>query len=143
MTASFPAPVRTPVNEPFWAGVEAGELRLQHCPECGYVGFPPRIRCPDCFADLTWRAASGTGSVYSVGAVHRPNQPAVFGDRTPFTLVVVTLTEGPRLVSNVVDAAPGAVGVGAPVQVTFEEVSDDVVLPLFGLAEDRAGRDGG
>jgi uncharacterized OB-fold protein len=143
MTAPFPAPVRTPVNEPFWAGVDAGELRLQHCPDCGHVGFPPRVRCPDCFADLEWRPASGAGTVYSVGVVHRPNQPAVFGDRVPIALVVVELAEGPRVVSNVVGTPADAVDVGTPVCVTFERVADDVVLPLFTIDEARTGRDGG
>lgn len=134
MTASFPAPVRTPVNEPFWAGVDAGELRLQHCPDCGLVNFPPRSRCPDCFAELEWRAASGEGTVYSFGVVHRPNQPAAFEHRLPIVLAVVELAEGPRLVSNVL-ADPDDVAVGADVRVVFEAVATDVVLPLFELVD--------
>lgn len=130
----FPAPVRTPVNEPFWAGVDAGELRLQHCPDCGLVNFPPRVRCPDCFAEMTWEPASGEGTVYTFGVVHRPNQPAAFAERLPIVLAVVELAEGPRLVSNVL-ADPDDVRIGADVQVVFEEIVEGVTLPLFELVE--------
>ena len=133
--SAFPAPRRTPVNEPFWNGVDAGELRLQHCPDCGLVNFPPRVRCPDCFAEMDWRPASGEGTVYSFGVVHRPNQPAVFEARLPLVLAVVELAEGPRLVSNV-RADPDEVAVGDPVRVRFEEVTAGVVLPLFDPVED-------
>lgn len=132
---TFPAPRRTSINEPFWAGVKAGELRIQRCPDCGLANFPPRIRCPDCFVEMAWEAASGEGTVYSFGVVHRPNQPAVFEDRLPLVLAVVELAEGPRLVSNV-RADPAEVAVGDLVRVCFEAVAEDVVLPLFDPAEE-------
>ncbi|MFB6169498.1 MAG: Zn-ribbon domain-containing OB-fold protein [Haloferacaceae archaeon] len=114
--------------------VDAGELRLQHCHDCGLVNFPPRVRCPDCFAEMTWAPASGEGTVYSVGVVHRPNQPAAFEERLPVVLAVVELAEGPRLVSNVL-ADPDEVRVGAAVRVVFETVAAETVLPLFELVD--------
>ena len=51
----------------------------------------------------------------------------------PFTVVVVALDDAPgvRVVSNLVDAAPGEVRVGLPVEVLFEEVSPEVTVPRF------------
>jgi uncharacterized OB-fold protein len=132
---AFPAPVRTPVNEPFWDGVERGELRLQHCPDCGLVNFPPRVRCPDCFAELDWRAASGEGTVYSFGVVRRPNRPDVFAERLPVVLAVVELAEGPRLVSNV-RCEPDEVAVDDDVSAVFVDVAEGVTLPLFDPVEE-------
>ena len=46
----------------------------------------------------------------------------------PYNVVQVELEEGPRLMGNLVDAAPG---IDMPVEVVFDAVTSDVTLPRF------------
>ncbi len=124
-----------PVSEltsPYWDAARRQELVVQHCGRCGHRPFPPRTHCPECGAgDLAWRAVAGTGTVYSFTVAHRPPHPVLAG-RCPLVIAIVELTEGPRLVSNVVDCDPSVVHVGMAVQVRFEPVDDsDLLLPVF------------
>ena len=63
---------------------------------------------------------------YSFPALH----PA-FLNATPYAAVIVELEEGVRILSNVVDCAPGELEIGMPVQVGFERQADSVTLPVF------------
>lgn len=128
---AYPAPVRKQFNQRFWDGIENGQLLIQECVACGETTHPPRTKCPSCFGDLVWIEASGTGSIYSFGVVHRPNQPAVFDEYTPILMAVVELEEGPRMVSNLVDCTADSIAIGDSVSVVFEDVADGVTLPKF------------
>lgn len=122
-------PVVNADNAFFWEGVARGELLLQHCAGCGTLRHPPRPMCPHC-QSLDWEArpASGRGSVYSFAVSHNPQFPPF---EYPFVTAVVSLEEGPRFVSNLVDVESAAVEIGMAVQVVFREVEEGLVLPLF------------
>ena len=78
----------------------AGRLTFQRCAD-GHAWLPPRDRCPTCLsAAWTWEDASGRARVISWVVYHRAYHPA-FADRLPYTLAVVELAEGPRLLTNV------------------------------------------
>jgi uncharacterized OB-fold protein len=72
---------------------------------------------------------SGRGIVHSYTVTHFP----LPGYQPPFAVVLVELEEqhGLRLVSNLVDVPPDEIEIGMAVEVVFEQVSDDVTLPLF------------
>jgi len=72
----------------------------------------------------------GTGTVASFTICYPPVLPA-FADRVPYNAVVVQLDEGPFMVSNLVDVDNDAIEVGAPVEVTFVDLDDDLTLPQF------------
>lgn len=131
----YPGPVEQVFDEQFWEGVRNHELLLQECRDCGHRPYPPRSKCPACFGDLDWFEATGHGTVYSFGIVHRPNQPAVFAEHTPILIAIIELEEGPRLVSNIVGCDPAEVAIGDRVAVVFEDVDDDVTLPKFELVD--------
>ncbi len=46
-------------------------------------------------------------------------------------MIVVTLEEGPRLFSNLVDPPEGEIEIGLPVEVTFDDVTPEVTLVKF------------
>jgi uncharacterized protein len=75
---------------------------------------------------------SGAGSVFSYIVIHHPMNPLLV-DHVPYNVVVVALDEAPhcRLISNVVDAKPEDLEVGMRVQVTWEPIDDEIVLPRF------------
>jgi uncharacterized OB-fold protein len=126
-----PLPVPTPETQKFWDGCLAGELRLQKCDACAHTYFPPRAFCPACSGrKVTTFKASGKASLYSYVINHRPRPD--FGTE-PHSIAVVTLAEGPRMMTNIIDCpqTPDALQLDMPLEVTFEKVNDKISLPKF------------
>jgi uncharacterized OB-fold protein len=125
-----PLPVPTPETQHFWNGTRAGELRLQRCDDCSEVYFPPRPFCPKCSSThVSIFVASGRASLYSYVINQRPH-PAFDG---PYSIAVVTLEEGPRMMTNIVNLpqTPEALQLDMPLEVTFEKMDDAITLPYF------------
>ena len=125
-----PKPVPTPETQHFWDGARAGELRLQRCRACARAYFPPRPFCPRCTSgDTEVFRASGRATLYSYVIHHRPMP----GFEPPYAIAVVTLAEGPRMMTNLVDVAqtPEALELDMPLEVTFQKLDDAISLPVF------------
>ena len=139
MSGSEPAPYprpdpQTERDAAFWAGIAAGELRMQRCKACGTFRHPPRPVCAACGSrDAEAARVGGTGEVWSFTVVHPPTLPA-FADRTPYAAVVVRLDEGAFLVSNLVDCPNDEIAVGMRVELAITEVESGLELPLFRVA---------
>jgi uncharacterized protein len=128
-----PLPVVTPLNEHFWRGGAAGELRVLRCDDCGKYVHPPRPACPCCLSrSLTARAVSGEASVYSVTVNHHPWYP---GQQVPYAVALVELPEQPglRLTTNIVGCPPEKVQIGMQVRAVFVP-AEDVWVPVFAVA---------
>ncbi|MCB1645757.1 MAG: Zn-ribbon domain-containing OB-fold protein [Pseudomonadales bacterium] len=135
--SKIPLPQPTPETQHFWDGAKAGELRLQQCNDCSAVYFPPRPFCPTCgHREVSVIRASGKGKLYSYIINHRPH-PAFDG---PYSIAVVELDEGPRMMTNIVNTpqAPESLTLDMPVVVTFESMSDDISLPYFEPAANQS-----
>jgi hypothetical protein len=123
-------PQPTPETQHFWDGCKAGELRLQRCPECRESYFPPRPFCPRCGSRVVEvYAASGRASLYSYVINHRPRPDM---GTAPHSIAVVTLEEGPRMMTNIIDCpqTPQALQLDMPLEVVFQTFGE-VALPLF------------
>jgi uncharacterized protein len=123
-------PQPTPETQHFWDGARQRELRLQRCDACGRVYFPPRPFCPACASrSVTVFAASGKAILYSYVIHHRP----VPDFNSPYAIAVVQLAEGPRMMTNIIDCpqTPEALQLDMPLEVAFEELDDEITLPLF------------
>lgn len=126
-----PLPKINADNRPFWEGCRRHELCFQRCAECGHVRWPPADRCPGCLSGNTdWLIASGTGRIYTYAVYHVSYHPGFAGD-LPYTVAVVVLDEGPRLLTNIVGCQPEEVRCDMPVEVTWTDVDEQVSLPLF------------
>ncbi|WP_321916133.1 MULTISPECIES: Zn-ribbon domain-containing OB-fold protein [unclassified Paraburkholderia] len=126
-----PAPVPIPGTLPFWAGTQAGELRLQHCASCAKHVFYPRTHCPSCGAEaLSWVSVSGRATLYSYVISHMA-MPGWQGE-TPYVIAVVQLEEGPRMMSNLVGVPvdPRHLELDMPLEVVFE-ARGEMMLPMF------------
>ena len=125
-------PPSTEMTQPYWDAARREELVVQQCEDCDGHLFPPRAHCPACGSPrLAWLPVSGRGEIYTYTLAHRPPHP-VLAEQCPIAIAVVELEEGPRMISNVIDCAPGDLAVGMPVQVAFEAIDDsDVALPVF------------
>ena len=92
-------PEVTELNAPFWQGLAQGEVRLQHCGECGARQYPAESFCYECGAqNLSWVAVRGEGTVYSFIVVHQLYHKA-FKPFLPYTVAIVQMDEGPRMLS--------------------------------------------
>ena len=128
-------PRATPETQHFWDGTAAGELRLQRCDSCSHVYFPPRPFCPKCASrSVSIFTASGKATLYSYVIHHRPMP----GFKAPYAIAVVELQEGPRVMTNIVNAeqTPEALVLDMPLEVVFEKMSEHVTLPFFQPAGD-------
>jgi hypothetical protein len=122
----------TPETLDFWEGCKAGELRLQRCDACSQAYFPPRPFCPKCGSrSVKSFRASGRAKLESYVINYRP-APGFEAD-APYSIAIVGLEEGPRMMTNIVsvEQTQEALVVGMPVEVTFEEASDKISLPKF------------
>jgi uncharacterized OB-fold protein len=132
--SSRPMPKPTPETRHFWEGTRAGRLMLQRCQACEESYFPPRPFCPRCGSrDVVAYPASGRATLYSYVISHRP----AAGFDGPFAIAVVTLDEGPRMMTNIVGCpqTPEALQLDMPLEVTYEPLDSDITLPLFRPAE--------
>lgn len=104
-------------TRPFWDGIDAGELRIQRCSDCASAVFYPRSVCPSCFGDrLDWFTASGRGTVYSYTIAHRAF--GEFAEQAPFTVALVDLDEGPRMLTRIVSSAQVRIGDRVELEIT-------------------------
>ncbi|MBL8381715.1 MAG: Zn-ribbon domain-containing OB-fold protein [Burkholderiales bacterium] len=123
-------PQPTPETRHYWEGAKAGELRLQRCDACNHTYFPPRPFCPACASRaVSVFRASGRARLYSYVISHRPAP----GFTPPYSIAVVELEEGPRMMTNIVGCpqTPEALVLDMPVEVAFPPLDDDISLPVF------------
>jgi uncharacterized OB-fold protein len=123
------APSSSPDTEFFWAGLRERRLLVQRCGGCGALRHPPRPMCPRCHS-LAWTAveSTGRGVVLSAVVMRHPRYPWF---ETDPVVALVELTEGWRLVSNLVGVESADDVMGVAVVVEFHEFDGDLVLPLF------------
>ena len=127
-------PKINPVDAPFWHGAADGKFLLQKCRECGKVQFFPRVGCVDCFGELGWIEAKGTGKIHSFTLVRVPRNPA-FKDEAPIYYINVILDEGVIVESRLIGDSKEKVKMGHRVKVVFQETQDAAIkLPCFELA---------
>ena len=104
---------------------------LQKCSDCGKVWYPIGPACPACFSmKFEWREMSGRGVVHNYVIYHKA-WTAWFDKRVPYAVVQVELEEGPRLTTNLLDCAVSDVKIGMPVEVTYEDITEEITLVQF------------
>ncbi|WP_329337940.1 OB-fold domain-containing protein [Streptomyces sp. NBC_00663] len=105
----------------YWDAAAEGTLVIRHCRACDRPHHYPREFCPHCWSeDVQWRPASGRAELYTWSVVHRNDLPP-FGERTPYIAAVVQLAEGPRMMTEVVDAPPETLCAGMELQAGFRD----------------------
>ena len=132
-TALPPGLPNDPLTTFFWEGARKHELHIQRCQSCGTYIHLPRPVCRNCQSfDLRGEKVSGLGPLYSYTETFKPFHP-FFVDRSPYILATIALNEQPvlHLLSNLVDIQNADIKIGMPVQVTFEELDTNYVIPVF------------
>ena len=130
-TLSKPIPKPTLETKPYWDACRKHELRIQRCKRCGEYRHYPQPMCPHCYSfEVDWVKVSGKGKVYSWVVCHHAFHPA-FAEEVPYAVVTIELEEGVRLISRMVDTKPEELAIDMPVEVVFEDVNEEVTLPVF------------
>jgi uncharacterized OB-fold protein len=81
------------------------------CKKCGEIYFPPRADCTKCMSnDMEWRSYSGKGKLVTFTTIHAA--PTGFDDIAPYTIGVVDLQEGGRLLAWVEGVKPEELRIG-------------------------------
>jgi uncharacterized OB-fold protein len=115
-----------PTTAALWDAAQRGELLLQRCAVCGAYQHYPRPVCVACGTGAPEDVpAAGTGTVYATTTVHLRVHPDL---EPPYTVAVVELDEGPRLVTHLVN---GASRIGERVRLTWRERPGATPLPVF------------
>lgn len=126
-----PLPRPTAWSKPFWEAAKQHKLVLKKCKACGHIDHPPYLYCTSCSGeDSEWIEASGKARLYAY-AVNTYAVPFPFMEDLPYVLAMVDLPEGPRMISNVVGCSPKELRNGMELEVIFDQVSPDVVLPKW------------
>lgn len=109
----------------FWAAVDRGGVAVQRCAN-GHHQFPGGPRCAQCGAETTWVTVSGEGVVWSWAVFHREYFPE-FGPALPYTVMIVTLDEGPRVYTGLHPEETATPAIGTRVRL---EVAESVFRPV-------------
>ena len=118
-------PAINPGDEPYFEAAAEGKLLLKKCNECGQHHHYPRALCPNCMSDqVEWVQAKGTGEIYTYSVTRR-------GGPTPYCIAYVTLDEGPKMMTNIVDCDLDSIKVGQRVKVSFKKTENGASVPVF------------
>ena len=131
--SDYAKPIPTPSedSQPYWEAARNHELKLQQCRECSAFRFPPAEVCSECTSEAyDWKPVSGKGRVFSFVIYHRAYHPG-FQDEIPYVVGVIELDEGARMLSNVIGCKPEEVRCDMPVEVAFEDITEEMSLPKF------------
>jgi uncharacterized OB-fold protein len=120
------SPVRSVENERFFDAAREGKLMLKQCNSCKEVFHYPRALCPFCLSESSWIESSGSGVIYSYTEVHMRGGGYVLG--------MVTLAEGPTMMTNILTPDPSKLAIGQKVRVQFIETAGEERLAVFAPA---------
>ncbi len=128
-----PLPEPDDLTRFYWEHARQHQLAILRCGDCGSFVHPPRPLCRACLSeDLAPHIMSGRGFVHSHTLTHYVFHPA-FVDAVPYPVALVELEEDPgiRIVCNLVGIDPTHIRSGLPVEVVFEDVTEEISLPMF------------
>lgn len=105
----------------YWAGLDEGVVRFQHCTACDQAIFYPRTFCPYCMRQdaIEWRTSSGNGTLYTYSELFEPPNEAE-RDRIPYVLGIVEMNEGFYLFGEIV-ADRSSLRIGMPTRTVVIE----------------------
>lgn len=118
------ASLSNPETQTFWDAAAEGRFIVRKCTDCGRVHWYPRPICPFCFSGKTeWIPASGKGSIYSYSVMRRVPEP--------YAIAYVTLDEGAKMLTNIVDCDLNRLKVGQRVKLAWRSSGGDLPAPMF------------
>jgi uncharacterized OB-fold protein len=96
------------------------------CTACGKVWFPPRRVCGngDCRGrEFETVVLPGEGKVATFTVIRVA--PTAYTDQAPYAVGIVELSDGTRIMSQIVDCDPETIELGMPVKIEFRKIVED------------------
>ena len=116
-----------PETKPFFDGAASGKLVIPQCVETKKYIWYPRGISPFTLGPVEWKEVSGEGTVYTYSVMERASPP--------YCIAYVTLAEGPKMMTNIVDIDPKDVKIGMKVKVKWIQTEDNgPPMPCFAPA---------
>lgn len=125
---NIPRPVPMPDRDtaPFWEAANNHELRFQRCTSCQLIRFPVLPICPGCHSfDAMWELSTGRGEVYSYTTAHYQAHPDF---PTPYTVLLVQMDDGPRVVGRLEAPVGASIDLGDRVKVGWDDLDGQSIL---------------
>ena len=127
LPAGLPAPVpeQDGLSAPYWEGLRASRLLVQHC-ACGTWQFGPEWICHACHAfDPAWQEVAPAGRIFSWERVWHPSHISLAG-LGPYLVVLVELPLAGkvRMLGNLLGDPMQEIVIGAAVRGVFEHHAD-------------------
>jgi uncharacterized OB-fold protein len=136
MAGSPPLPEPDETTRFFWDALARGEFHIQRCQACKkYIHYPKPI-CRFCQSrSLSGERVSGRASLYSWTLAVQGFHP-FWIERLPLLIATVELEEqeGLMFTSQLVGCSEEELRAGMPLEVVFEDVTPELTLPFFRLA---------
>ena len=123
-------PQITSDNKPFWDAAKQHELMAYKCQNCGTY-YSIVVDCVKCDTPkMDWVKVSGKGKIFTYVIYHQLYNP-MWKDDIPYNAAWVELDEGSILLSNIVDCKNEDLYAGMPVEVVYDDITEEVTLPKF------------
>jgi uncharacterized OB-fold protein len=109
---------------------------MQRCQSCGHFQHPPYATCTQCIGvDLKFEPVKGQGKIYAYTIMYHTGDKR-FASAVPYASIIVELDDAPGafMAGNLLGSEYTEAKVGRRVEVIFEKLNDDIVLPQFKLA---------
>ena len=108
--------------------------RFAYCTDCNHIRCPIGPVCTQCLAEqFEWHEMSGKAELHTWVNFYQGFHPE-WAKESPYNVALVKLEEGPIFLSNVV-ADDDDLAVGIALELVFDDVTDDVSIPKFKLAD--------
>lgn len=119
-------------TEEFWQGARDRRFLLYQCQNCRTYYYPA-IECTACdelTPPMKWVESSGRGRLFTWVVMHRKYHDG-FAEDVPYNVALVELEEGPYYLTNIVECENDKLEQGMDLEVTFEDVTEEITLPKF------------
>lgn len=100
------------LEEFFLSNLAAGKLQIQQCNETGQAQWYPRAHSLHGRRGVTWKEASGRGTLFSFSVMHRGQAPATAKLDPPVVVALVELSEGLLIAARIETVNPAKLKVG-------------------------------
>ncbi|MGH0241364.1 Zn-ribbon domain-containing OB-fold protein [Sinorhizobium meliloti] len=125
-------PTSAELEEFFFSNLAAGKLHIQECNSTGQAQWYPRAHSVQGRDGVTWKEASGRGTLFSFSVMHRGQAPETARLAPPIVVALVELSEGPLLAARIESEDPTNLYVGMELRLC---VDADPTLLVFSPME--------
>ena len=123
VAAAATPPDSNPETAAFRQLMAQGKFFLPVCGTCAKAHWYPRAFCPFCFSDdISATENPGEGTVYSY---------SVMNVNPPVVIAYVEINDGPTMLTNLVDIAPGQLAIGMKVKPAWRSKDGGPPLLVF------------